>query len=195
MTLIGFARTTINDSDLESQIITLRSFGCETIYHEAFEGGSPLPHEADLATVVGTLQKDDCLVISHLYRLGKSTRQLTDFTHHFKELGIQLVSLAENIDTRQNGSLYFNLMDGLATMEQQLIKERTLVGLNEARKKGKIGGRPKIGPATIQKIRSLYFEDRETIQQISLQCNVSVGTCYKYINLPETEVEKLFNEA
>lgn len=34
-------------------------------------------------------------------------------------------------------------MENLANMECALIKERTLVGLDEARKKGKIGGRPK----------------------------------------------------
>lgn len=44
------------------------------------------------------------------------------------------------------GAIYFNLMEGLAAMEQALIKERTLVGLNNARKNGKIGGRPKIDP-------------------------------------------------
>ncbi|MBM9834571.1 recombinase family protein, partial [Enterococcus faecalis] len=79
-----------------------------------------------------------------------------------------LVSLAEQIDTRgPMGQVYFNLMEGLAIMERSLIKERTLVGLNKARKKGKIGGRPKIDPKTIKKIRQLYYEKKETIQYIS----------------------------
>ncbi len=42
-------------------------------------------------------------------------------------------------------------MENLANMECALIKERTLVGLDEARKKGKIGGRPKIDAKTIKK--------------------------------------------
>lgn len=51
-------------------------------------------------------------------------------------------------------------MENLANMECALIKERTLVGLDEARKKGKIGGRPKIDAKTIKKIRRLYYEKK-----------------------------------
>ena len=50
-------------------------------------------------------------------------------------------------------------MEGLAAMEQALIKERTLVGLNNARKNGKIGGRPKIDPKP-SKIRQLYYDKK-----------------------------------
>jgi len=62
---------------------------------------------------------------------------------------------------------------------------------DKARKKGKIGGRPKIDPKTIKKIRQLYYEKKETIQYISEKCGVSVGTCYKYIKLSEEEWNKL----
>ncbi|MVZ47561.1 recombinase family protein, partial [Escherichia coli] len=50
---------------------------------------------------------------------------------------------------------------------------------------------PKIDPKTIKKIRRLYYEKKETIQVISTKCGVSVGTCYKYINLPEKEIQQL----
>ncbi len=73
------------------------------------------------------------------------------------------------------------------------IKERTLVGLHKARENGKVGGRPKIDGRTVRKIRALYYENKETIQFISNKCGVSVGTCYKYINLPETDVERLYS--
>ena len=89
------------------------------------------------------------------------------------------------------GAIYFNLMEGLAAMEQALIKERTLVGLNNARKNGKIGGRPK-SIQNHQKIRQLYY-DKKTIQFISTKCGVSVGTCYKYIKLSEEELDKVYS--
>jgi len=133
-------------------------------------------------------------VVTELHRIGKTTRQLTELTELLKNKQIHLVSLQEGIDTSQSmGSIYFNLMEGLAVMERSLIKERTLVGLNNARKKGKIGGRPKIDPKTVKKIRHLYYEKKETIQFISTKCNVSVGTCYKYIKLPEDEWQKLLS--
>ncbi|EAE5953543.1 recombinase family protein, partial [Listeria monocytogenes] len=88
---------------------------------------------------------------------------------------------------------YFQLMESLSAMECALIKERTLVGLHKARENGKVGGRPKIDGRTVRKIRALYYENKETIQFISNKCGVSVGTCYKYINLPETDVERLYS--
>lgn len=192
MKIIGYARTTITDNDLTSQIEKLTSYGCEQIYHESFDTACEHP-AADLETVTASLRENDTLVICKLNRLGKSTRQLTELTQFFDAKKIHLVSLEERIDTREPmGDIYFKLMDDLAVMECDLIKERTLVGLNEARKKGKVGGRPKIDAKTVKRIRRLYFEKKETIQFISSKCGVSVGTCYKYINLPEQDVEKIY---
>lgn len=191
MKTIGYARTTITDNDLSTQINCLTDFGCDEIFHESYEVSTNELVTSELENVLYGLDSGDTLVICRLNHLGRSTRQLTELSQKFKGSGIHLVSLAEEIDTRQPmGDIYFKLMNGLATMECDLIKERTLVGLNNARKKGKIGGRPKIDGRTVKKIRHLYHEKKETIQFISSKCNVSVGTCYKYINLSEAEAAK-----
>lgn len=193
MKIIGYARTTINDVDLTTRVEQLSTFGCQEIFHETYEA-KDAETMIKLQSVIEQMQQGDTLVICQLHRLGKSTRQLTEFTKLFNDRGLHLVSIAEEIDTRKPmGKVYFQLMEGLATMECSLIKERTLIGLNEARKKGKIGGRPKIDAKTIKKIRRLYYEKKETIQFISSKCGVSVGTCYKYINLPEKDIEQLYN--
>lgn len=195
MKIIGYARTTITDNDLDSQIKVLSDYGCDEVYHESFDVTNDKQPISELETVLNSLEVGDTLVICRLNRLGRSTRQLTELTQKFKGSGIHLVSLDEEIDTRlPMGEIYFKLMNGLASMECDLIKERTLVGLNNARKKGKIGGRPKIDAQTIKKIRHLYHEKKETIQFISSKCNVSVGTCYKYINLSETDVAKVLQK-
>ncbi|MEI5990009.1 recombinase family protein [Enterococcus crotali] len=192
MKIIGYARTTITDDDLDAQIKVLSDYGCDEIYQESFDITHDKQLISELETVLSSLTHGDTLVICRLNRLGRSTRQLTELTQKFNGSGIHLVSLDEEIDTRHPmGEIYFKLMNGLATMECDLIKERTLIGLDNARKKGKIGGRPKIDKRTIKKIRHLYHEKKETIQFISSKCNVSVGTCYKYINLSEADVVKI----
>ncbi|GGD00036.1 recombinase family protein [Enterococcus wangshanyuanii] len=191
MKLIGYARTTIIDNDLDAQISRLSTFGCDEIHHESFDVTDDKQLTSELESVLSKLQADDTLVICRLNRLGRSTRQLTELIQEFKGSGIHLVSLDDEIDTREPmGEIYFKTMNSLATMECNLIKERTLVGLNNARRKGKIGGRPKIDGRTVKRIRHLYHEKRETIQFIASKCNVSIGTCYKYINLTETEAAK-----
>ncbi|BCA86799.1 resolvase [Enterococcus saigonensis] len=194
MTIFGYARTTINDNDLDSQVKSLTEYGCGPVFLDTFEQKYHEENHADLDTVIAQMQPGDALVVCDLHRLGRSTRQLTELTSLFKNRNLHLVSLTENIDTRSEmGDIYFNLMEGLAQMECALIKERTLVGLNKARQKGKIGGRPKIDVKTVKKIRQLYYDKKETIQFISSKCGVSVGTCYKYINLAPEELEKITN--
>lgn len=195
MSKFGYVRTTITDNDHNSQLHLLEDFGCDQLFYDTFEGQDVSFEQTALDTVVAQMTAGDTLVVADLSRLGRSTRQLTELTSLLQMRNIHLVSLAENIDTRDAmGAIYFNLMDGLAQMESVLIKERTLVGLNNARKKGKIGGRPKIDSKTVRKIRQLYFDKKETIQYISTKCGVSVGTCYKYINLPEEDVVKILTK-
>lgn len=191
MSKFGYVRTSITDNDYNTQNCQLTDYGCDRLFYDTYEALEETA-QTELDTVVAQMAAGDTLVITDLSRLGRSTRQLTDLTNLLQMRNIHLVSLAENIDTREAmGAVYFTLMESLAQMESILIKERTLVGLNNARKKGKIGGRPKIDPKTVKKIRQLYFDKKETIQYISTKCGVSVGTCYKYINLPEEDVVKI----
>ena len=192
MKIIGYARTTINDVDLTTQVEQLSDFGCQEIFHETYEVEQNDATAVHLESVIADMQQGDALVVCQLHRLGKSTRQLTELTQLFKDRGLHLVSIDEGIDTREMGKIYFQLMENLANMECALIKERTLVGLDEARKKKeKSAEDQKSMQKTIKKIRRLYYEKKETIQFISSKCGVSVGTCYKYINLPEKEIEQL----
>lgn len=193
MKVIGYARTTIIDKESSEQLNKLKEFGCTELFHETYAYEENCDNHS-LESVIARMQSGETLVVSELHRLGKTTRQLTELTDLLRKRNLHLVSLAENIDTREPmGAIYFNLMEGLAAMEQALIKERTLVGLNNARKNGKIGGRPKIDPKTIKKIRQLYYDKQETIQFISTKCGVSVGTCYKYIKLSEEELDKVYS--
>lgn len=193
MKVIGYARTTIIDKESSEQLNKLKEFGCTELFHETYAYEEDCDNHS-LESVIARMQSGETLVVSELHRLGKTTRQLTELTDLLRKRNLHLVSLAENIDTREPmGAIYFNLMEGLAAMEQALIKERTLVGLNNARKNGKIGGRPKIDPKTIKKIRQLYYDKKETIQFISTKCGVSVGTCYKYIKLSEEELDKVYS--
>lgn len=191
MKTIGYVRTTITDNDPEEQINYLKEYGCSEIFQESFENDPDSCNAISVESVVAQMNPGETLVVTELSRLGKTTRQLTELTQQLKSKKNHLVSLTEEIDTRNAaGDAYFKLMDALSSMEYILIKERTLVGLKNARQKGNIGGRPKIDPKTIKKIRHLYYERKETIQYIATKCNVSIGTCYKYINLPEEELSK-----
>ncbi len=53
-------------------------------------------------------------------------------------------SITENIDTTTSGGkLIFHIFGALAEFERDIIKERTNAGLQAARARGRLGGRPK----------------------------------------------------
>ena len=118
MKVIGYARTTIIDKESSEQLNKLKEFGCTELFHETYAYEENCDNHS-LESVIARMQSGETLVVSELHRLGKTTRQLTELTDLLRKRNLHLVSLAENIDTREPmGAIYFNLMEGLAAMEQ-----------------------------------------------------------------------------
>jgi DNA invertase Pin-like site-specific DNA recombinase len=66
-------------------------------------------------------------------------------------------------------------------MDTFVISERTSRGIQDAKVKGVIGGRPKVSDLKIEKIKYLYEKRGYTLREIADECEVSLGTAYKYI--------------
>ena len=70
-------------------------------------------------------------------------------------------SITENIDTSTPaGRLYFNILGALGQMERELIQERVKAGLAAARKRGKVGGKPRVSQDKIDLARRELSEGR-----------------------------------
>src|SRR5665811_1347821 len=97
---------------------------------------------------------------------------------------VGLKSLKETIDTTSSsGKLFFHIFGALAEFEQNLIRERTQAGLQAARARGRLGGRPKALSKDKQDLAvKLYKEKKHTVDQICQLMGVSKPTLYKYIN-------------
>jgi len=87
------------------------------------------------------LRPGDVLVVWRLDRLGRSLLHLIETVTMLQEKGIELRSLRENIDTTTpTGKLMFHIMAALAEFERDVIRERTMAGLEAARARGHKGG-------------------------------------------------------
>jgi DNA invertase Pin-like site-specific DNA recombinase len=83
-------------------------------------------------------------VVWRLDRLGRSLKNLIEFVYDLKDKGIGFKSLHETIDTTTStGQLVLHIFGALAEFERNLIKERSKAGLDAARARGRLGGRPK----------------------------------------------------
>jgi len=137
---IGYARVSTREQHLEQQIEALEKYGCERIYTEKVSGQSS--KRPVLNQVLEGIREGDELVFWRLDRVGRSLVHLEQTISDLVARGVVLISLKEKLDTDSaTGKLMYRIMGAFAEFEIDLIKERTAVGVDQARKKGKRIGR------------------------------------------------------
>jgi DNA invertase Pin-like site-specific DNA recombinase len=89
-------------------------------------------------------RKFDVVVVWRFDRFARSVSHLLRALETFQSLGIEFVSLTEQMDTSTpTGKMVFTVLGAVAELERSLIVERVKAGLRNARAKGKRLGRPK----------------------------------------------------
>jgi len=91
----------------------------------------------------------------------------------------------ENIDTTTtSGRLVFHIFAALAEFERDVIRERTQAGLAAARARGRLGGRPRVmDEKKIELAKSLYNEEKLTVEEICDLIKISRATFYRYVKV------------
>jgi len=181
---IGYARVSTQDQKLELQLDDLKSAGCEQIYQEKISGKSKARPE--LEKMITQLRKGDTVVVWKLDRLGRSLKDLIELVSLFRDKGVEFISLKDGIDTSTaTGRFTFNIFASLAEFEREIIRERTMAGLEAAKARGKKGGRPKglskEALAKAEHAKILYENGKKSVQEIAKGLGISRATCYRYI--------------
>ena len=129
--LLGYARVSTQDQNLDLQIEALTQAGCKRIFEDKISGSRA--ERPGLAKALDMMREGDTLVVWKLDRLGRSVKQLVDLVGALHKLGVQFKSLTDAIDTgTPSGRFFFHVMASLAEMERELIVERTRAGLDVA---------------------------------------------------------------
>ena len=184
--LIGYARVSTADQNLDLQTDALKKASCEKLYCDKISGVKA--DRPGLTQALEVARAGDTLVIWRLDRLGRSIKDLIQISETLKARSIALKSLQEGIDTTTStGQLMFNLLAVLAEFEKNLINERSKAGLAAARSRGKLGGRPKSLTQSQQKLAvKLYHEREHSIAEICKMMNISKPTLYSYVTAQNT---------
>ena len=107
--------------------------------------------------------------------------RLFDIADKLKEKDVEFISLQDNIDTTTaSGRAMFGMLSVFAEFERDIINERTRAGLEAARSRGRIGGRPKIDLKTRRQIKIL-FEQGESAKDIAKEFSIGRSTVYKIL--------------
>jgi len=180
--IIGYARVSTQDQNLERQTDQLQEFGCERIYQEKITGSKKERPELD--KLLDQLRTGDIIVVTELTRLSRSIKDLfalVDMIHH---KSAHLKSLKEPwLDTTTpQGKLLFAIFAGVSQFERDLICERTKEGLSSARARGRKGGRPPKPQAGIELALKMHKDKNYSISEIVKATGLSKSTLYRYLH-------------
>ncbi|MCZ8195762.1 MAG: recombinase family protein [Hyphomonadaceae bacterium] len=172
------------DQSPELQIQRLKEAGCERIIEE-WASGAKLDRPELTRLLNDILREGDTLVVWKLDRLARSLKQLIETAQMLKERRIGLVSLTDAIDTSSpGGMLVFHVLGAISEFERELIRERTRAGLAEAKRQGKVGGRPeKLSQREKLEAKAMLASGAFTAKRVAARFAVSRATLYRSLAL------------
>ncbi len=142
--LIGYARVSSKDQNLDRQLEAFRKEGVEKVFQEKISGKTREGREA-LKEAIAFARDGDTFIVLSLDRLARSLHDLLTITEELQKKGVFLKSIKENIDlSGPGGRLMFSVFGAFAEFERSLIAERRTQGIEIAKSKGKRFGRPAI---------------------------------------------------
>src|ERR1700759_5556674 len=142
MTVIGYARGSTSDQNLEIQEAALKAAGCGVIRAEK-RSGTSTTGRAELQTVLDFLRSGDVLMVTRIDRLARSIGDLQDIVRAVKTKGAALKATEQPIDTSTAaGKAFLDMLGVFAEFETNLRKERRRGGIARAKKAGVYKGRP-----------------------------------------------------
>jgi DNA invertase Pin-like site-specific DNA recombinase len=138
----------------------------------------------------------DCIIVWKLDRFGRSLKHLVTAIEELNNLGVAFVSYRENIDlSTPSGRLMFQMIAAMAEFERELIRERVVAGLVNARAKGKKIGRKGLAPMEIKKVIKIYTEDPSrsvrTVAKLAKASPASAGRIMADYKAGKLDVEGL----
>ena len=177
--IIGYARVSTGDQELNLQRDALHQAGCQVIYEEKASGKTA--ERPELVQCLKALRQGDTLAVWRLDRLGRSLKDLVEIVSDLEKRNIGFMSITEKIETSSAaGKLIFHVFASLAEFERSLIRERTMAGLEAARARGRKGGRKQaLTTKQVKEIQQILSSTDVEVSEIAKRYGVSRSTIYK----------------
>lgn len=193
--IYGYARCSTNEKlqDINRQVRELKQQGADdtTIYLE-YESGTKV-NRAELTKLLNVVQAGDTIIATEVSRITRSTKQLCEIIEFAKNKHIKLVlgnfvvDCSKELDPMTEGML--KMMGVFSELERNIISQRVKSGMENAKAKGKVIGRPAVTsediPSVFYKHYPKYKKGEINKKEFSRLCNLSYPTIYKYLHIVE----------
>ncbi|MBO0813618.1 MAG: recombinase family protein [Actinobacteria bacterium] len=176
--MVGYARVSTKDQNVETQALRLRDYGCERVYTDVASGKLASRPGWDACRLY--VREGDTLVATKLDRFSRSVRDLIVTANELRDQGVTLICLDQPIDTASSsGRLFYAMLASFAEFERDLISERTREGLAATTKRGRNGGRKRIlKPYQVTYAREQIATGRQ-VTEVAAELGVSRQTLYR----------------
>lgn len=179
--LIGYARVSTKEQNLDRQLDALERAGCSRVFADKKSGKNT--EREELHKALDYARPGDTLVVPSLDRLGRSIQDLIVIVSDLRERGVGFTSLHESLDTTTpGGRLVFHVFAALAEFIRELIVQGTHEGIAAARARGqRLGRPPAMTEEQIRHARAMLTDSEATISSVAKLIGVSRTTIYKYV--------------
>lgn len=180
--IIGYARVSTKEQNLDRQITALQEANCEVIFQEKVTGTKKSRPELDKMLV--ELKPGDLVIVKELTRVSRSTLDMLDLVKIITEKGCFIKSLNESwLDTSSPaGKLMLTIFAGMAEFERELMLQRCQEGREAAMERGVKMGRTKKNGSQMEYALKLYEEKAMSIRKICEVTGVSKATLCRRIS-------------
>ena len=193
-TIYGYARCSLAEDkgqDLNRQVRELKAAGAEEIITEREHGDAKVKQNLDL--LLEAAEEGSTLICCEVSRLSRSTQQLCEIIEIIKTKHMRLQILGSiTIDCR-NGDIdpmsqaFVQMAAVFAELELSIIRARVRSGLQNAKEKGRVGGRPRTTtndiPPIFYKHYPAFVAGTINVSELARLCGLSRPTVYKYLKL------------
>jgi len=184
--VVIYARVSTLDQTVDNQLIELRDhcskMGWEIVKEYTDEGlsGTLSRNKRPALNAMikdGYRKKFDTVICWDISRIGRSMKELILFLSDMKDRRIGICSVRQGFDTSTSmGEIMFQFVGILSSWEREMIRERTLAGLERAKSEGKTLGRKKVTNDTMTAKIIELRNDKKSIREIASDVGVSIGT-------------------
>jgi DNA invertase Pin-like site-specific DNA recombinase len=191
----GYARCSTNETkqDINRQVRELKEAGADEIFLEYEHGDSKIKDQQ--ITMFETAREGDTIITLEVPRLARSTQQLCEIIDIVRDKHLRLVIVGSITLDCRNGqcdpmSEAFLQMAGVfSQLELAMIRARVRSGMENARAKGVVIGRPQVTkediPAAFLRHYPSLKSGKLNVSELARVCDLSRTTVYKYVSLLE----------
>ena len=179
MDIIGYARTSTIEQNIEPQVEALKAAGCNRIYQEQISGVEL--SRPELSSMLDYCRKGDVIVSTRLDRIGRSTADILKLLERLESKGVAFRCLNISLDTATpTGKLMITLLAAVSTFEREIMLERQLAGIQAAKEAGRYKGRKPTAMAKAHEALELLAKGM-TKQTVADRIGIGVASVYRII--------------